>query len=163
MFERRFSIPDPVAGKIEFPTWLKLIKDEPAVRRMLSIRQLGLKAYIDFPGAIHTRYSHALGAMQLAGRVVDILREIQADNGKKIVSENLLESRSDLMAAGFLHDVAHGPFSHAVDFALEEIAGTTHEELAGVMIRKNLPTDLADSRNIARKVISIDLDSAFCL
>ena len=144
MHTKRFSIPDPIAGKIEFPEWLVNIKDEPAVRRMLTIRQLGLKAYIDFPGAIHTRYSHVLGAMHLAGKVVDILDEILRDDGKRRIAENLKESRTDLMAAGFLHDIAHGPFSHAVDYPLQVISGTNHEELAAVMIREHLPKDLSN-------------------
>lgn len=142
MHERSFAVPDPVAGKIQFPPWLIVIKDEPPVRRMLSIRQLGLKAYIDFPGAIHTRYSHALGTMQLAGRVVDILIEILRDTGKTRISDNLRSNRDDLMATGFLHDIGHGPFSHAVDFALEEITGKTHEEMAVSIISDHLPSEL---------------------
>jgi HD superfamily phosphohydrolase len=142
MVQKRFSIPDPIAGKIEFPIWLIRIKDEKPVRRMLTIRQLGLKAYIDFPGAIHTRYSHVLGAMHLAGRVADILYAVEIDKGRTIVAENIRQSKDALMAAGFLHDIAHGPFSHAVDYALEVIAGKTHEELAKTLIREKLPSDL---------------------
>jgi HD superfamily phosphohydrolase len=56
-----YYFPDPIQGTIELPPWLINIKDEPVIRRMMSIRQLGLKAYMDFPGAIHTRHSHALG------------------------------------------------------------------------------------------------------
>jgi len=48
------------------------MKDVEAIRRMFFIRQLGLKAYIDYPGAIHTRYSHSLGAMHLSGRITDL-------------------------------------------------------------------------------------------
>lgn len=121
---------------------------------MISIRQLGLKAYIDFPGAIHTRYSHVLGAMNLAGRVVDILQEIQNDAGKTVIGENLRESRTELVAAGFLHDIAHGPFSHAVDYALEVIAGSSHEDLATKMIKENLPADFFHWVDI-EKVIGI--------
>ena len=58
---------DPIHGKIEMPQWLVRIKDEKPVRRMMNIKQLGLKAFIDFPGAIHTWYLHSLGTMFLAG------------------------------------------------------------------------------------------------
>ncbi len=55
---RRHTVPDPIAGTIELPYWLIEIKDEPAIRRMLFIRQLGLKAYVDFPrGNSHPIFS----------------------------------------------------------------------------------------------------------
>lgn len=61
-------LPDSVQGTIELPQWLIDIKDGPVIRRMMFIRQLGLKVYMDFPGAIHTHYSHSLGTMYLAGK-----------------------------------------------------------------------------------------------
>lgn len=140
--QRRYLVPDPIAGTIELPTWLVKIKDELAIRRMLFIRQLGLKAYVDFPGAIHTRYSHALGAMYLAGKTVDLLIQKMGDRGKRTLTENLSMNRERLMAAGFLHDIAHGPFSHAVDFAMKKITGKSHQDLAEDIIINFLPSDL---------------------
>jgi len=119
--------------------------EEPAVRRMLFIRQLGLKAYIDFPGAIHTRYSHALGAMHLAGKITDLLiQKMDENESSSTIKESLSSSKNDLIAAGFLHDIAHGPFSHAVDFAMKEISGKSHEELAAEIILNEFPQDLAN-------------------
>ena len=107
---------------------------------MLFIRQLGLKAYVDYPGAIHTRYSHALGVMHLAGRVVRSLEEGKAT--AKGVSTNLESNLDNVMAAGFLHDIAHGPFSHAVDYALHKMTGKTHEALVEEILKGGISETL---------------------
>jgi HD superfamily phosphohydrolase len=106
------------------------------------IRQLGLKAYMNFPGAIHTRYSHALGTMQLAGNMVDMLSTKMKNKGKQFISQNLIDNRNNVMAAGFLHDIGHAPFSHAADFVLKLINGKTHEEMTEEIIRKKIPNDI---------------------
>jgi len=144
--QKRHLIPDPIAGTIEFPTWLTRINDEPAIKRMMFIRQLGLKAYIDFPGAIHTRYSHALGTMHLADKVVSLLIQKMQDKGEKAKTfeDNLKANKPALIAAGFLHDIAHGPFSHSVDFAMRKITGKSHQNLAEDIIKKELPSDLSN-------------------
>jgi HD superfamily phosphohydrolase len=138
--QRRPVTLDPVHGRIEIPPWLTRIDRTPAVRRMMFIRQLGLKAYIDFPGAIHTRYLHGLGAMHLAGKISDLLAEKEKEKGHTAIAENLHASKNALMAAGFLHDIGHGPFSHAVDYAMKTISGKSHEDLAAEIIDKKLET-----------------------
>src|SRR3989304_7026510 len=143
----RRVFPDPIAGKIELPTWLIKIREEAAIRRMLFIRQLGLKAYIDFPGAIHTRYSHALGVMYLAKKTTNVLLQKMKDKNKALIEDSLKANEEELIAAGFLHDIAHGPFSHAVDFAMRKISGKTHEDLAKDIILDSLPADLANRIN----------------
>src|SRR3989442_2647523 len=120
-------IPDPIYGTIRPPPWLTAIETSTPVRRMTLIRQLGLKAYIDFPGAIHTRFSHALGVMELAGRLADLLITRLATEGKTKTASNLKDNRNTIMAAGFLHDIRHGPFSHAVYFPLTKHVGDNHE------------------------------------
>jgi len=153
--QRRHLVPDPIAGTIELPTWLVKIKDEPAIRRMLFIRQLGLKAYVDFPGAIHTRYSHALGTMYLARKISDLLIQKMNDRGRRTLAENLSLNKERLMAAGFLHDIAHGPFSHAVDFCMKRITGKSHKELAEDIIMNMLPSDLEnwiDKRQVIKLI-----------
>ena len=119
--------PDPIQGTIELPQWLVNIKDERAIRRMMFIRQLGLKAYMDFPAAIHTRYSHALGTMHLAGECADLLYTKMKNKG--IVAKNLDSNKENLIAAGFFHDIGHGPFSHAVDYVMKTITNKSHEEM----------------------------------
>lgn len=126
---------DPIHGKIEMPQWLVRIKDEPSVRRMMNIKQLGLKAFIDFPGAIHTRYLHSLGTMFLAGKLVDLLIEKEGfrKSSRKGLVENLKNNRNSLLAAGLFHDIGHGPFSHVMDFVFEEI-GLSHEQITTEII-----------------------------
>ena len=141
---RRLFLPDPIQGTIELPFWLMNIMDEPPVRRMMFIRQLGLKAYVDFPGAIHTRFSHALGTMQTAGTLVDLLFDKMKDKGRKKVAKNLERNKNNLMAAGFLHDIGHGPFSHVLDFILRKLYGKTHEQMAEDIIRNTLPSEIED-------------------
>jgi len=136
------KIPDPIHGHITFPDWLSEIENYPSVRRMIYIRQLGLKSSIDFPGAIHNRYGHSLGAMHLAGVLVDRLVAKMNDLGNPKIRENLENNKNNLMAAGFLHDIAHGPFSHAVDFVLRKTTNITHEELSEKIINEDLKDSL---------------------
>ncbi len=145
---KRAFLTDPIAGTIELPAWLVRIKEEQAIRRMMFIRQLGLKSYIDFPGAIHTRYSHGIGTMYLSGKVVDWLAPRMQDQGMRSIATILRENKQTLMAAGFLHDIGHGPFSHAVDYVMETISGKTHEELAEEIILQRLPPDLENWFNV---------------
>jgi HD superfamily phosphohydrolase len=135
------SYPDPIHGHIILPIWLVDVLKEKTVRRMLFIRQLGLKAYIDFPGAIHTRYSHAIGCMQLAGKVADLLVKKERVAGNDNVATTLENNRINLMAAGFFHDLGHGPFSHAVDFVMKKLTGKSHEDIS---------THLLDSKELGR-------------
>lgn len=129
-------VPDPVHGTIEIPSWLLRIANEKSVRRMMFIRQLGLKAYIDYPGAIHTRYSHVLGVMHLSGRIISMLTELEYKKGRTETATSLSNNRINIMAAGFLHDIGHGPFSHVVDYILKKYCNTTHEEIAFEIIKK---------------------------
>lgn len=118
---------------------------------MLFVKQLGLKAYVDFPGAMHTRYSHALGVMHLAGKVARILERkfSKYEEAANIIKDN----RANLMAAGFLHDIGHGPFSHTVDFVLERILGKTHEDLTQSIIQSEIPESIDSGGSINKKSV----------
>ena len=111
----KLRYPDPIHGTIELPDWFPIVANQESVRRMMFIRQLGLKAYVDFPGAIHTRFSHALGTMQLGRELVNMLSDELKKAGQPGKAANLAANLNTLMAAGFLHDIGHGPFSHAID------------------------------------------------
>ncbi len=151
----KHKIPDPIHGHITIPDWLREMESCPPVRRMLYIRQLGLKSSIDFPGAIHTRYGHSLGTMHLAGVLTETLAERMHDVGNKRIEENLKNNKNILMAAGLLHDIAHGPFSHAVDFVLYKTANTTHEILSEKVINGELKGSLRDHGIDAGSVVDI--------
>ncbi len=101
---------DPVHGFITIPKGiiLKLI-DHPYVQRLRRIRQLGL-GYLVFPAAEHSRFSHALGAMELGQRVLKNLKE-------KDTTISEAEVKGTLIAI-LLHDSGHGPLSHTLEHTL---------------------------------------------
>jgi HD superfamily phosphohydrolase len=100
---------DPVYGFINIPNELIFdIIEHPYFQRLRRIKQLGLSDYV-YPGAIHTRFSHALGAMHLMRKTLDSLRE----KGQMIFEA---EYEGALIAI-LLHDIGHGPFSHTLEFA----------------------------------------------
>lgn len=111
---------DPVHGFIELPrgTLLNLI-DSPAFQRLRRIKQLGMSSLV-YPGAVHTRFNHALGAMHLMRQALDVLKRKKIDISKK-------EYRAALIAI-LMHDVGHGPFSHALEHTL--IQGLHHEDMS---------------------------------
>jgi HD superfamily phosphohydrolase len=129
---------DTIHGQIEIPQWLVKIKDEPVIHRMMRIKQLGLKAFIDFTNANHTRYSHSLGTMFLASKLADLM--IKKENSRVTrrtrLKANLEYNKNSLMAAGFFHDVGHGPFSHVLDFVLEREIKRDHEWIATEVVKR---------------------------
>ncbi|WP_228350480.1 HD domain-containing protein [Rhodocaloribacter litoris] len=115
---------DPVHGFISVPRGLILdLIQTPEVQRLRRIRQLGV-GYLVFPGAEHTRFGHALGAMAL---MQDALATLQ-DKGTPITPEE----HTAALAAALLHDLGHGPFSHTLENEL--IAGFHHEKMSRVML-----------------------------
>lgn len=110
---------DPVHGLIPFDTSedqviLRLL-ETPEVQRLRRIRQLGV-AFFAFPGAEHTRFSHALGSAHVMRRLLARLRDVQGD----LAPRHRLDGQRarEALAAAFLHDVGHGPLSHLFEEAL---------------------------------------------
>ena len=111
---------DPVYGFITIPSELIFaIIDHPYFQRLRRIKQLGLTDFV-YSGALHTRFHHALGAMHLMSITLDNLRI----KGTEITEE---EYEGALIAI-LLHDIGHGPFSHALEYSL--LKGIPHEELS---------------------------------
>lgn len=112
-------INDPVHGFIEirYPLILQLI-DHPYFQRLRRIHQLGLSFYV-YPGAVHTRFLHSLGAYHLTQRALQTLQS----KGIQISQEEILAT----LIAILLHDIGHGPFSHALEKIL--LPHYSHEEL----------------------------------
>ena len=101
---------DPIHGFISIPKGIILqLIDHPYVQRLRRIRQLGL-GYLVFPAAEHSRFSHALGALELGQRVLNNLRE-------KDTTISNQEYEGTLIAL-LLHDVGHGPLSHTLEHSL---------------------------------------------
>ncbi|GAA4304823.1 HD domain-containing protein [Nibribacter koreensis] len=111
---------DPVYGFITVPSELLFdIIQHPYFQRLRRIKQLGLTEFV-YPGALHTRFHHALGAMHLMSIA------IQSLSGKdNRISDKECEAS---MAAILLHDVGHGPFSHALEHAIFD--QVPHEQIS---------------------------------
>jgi len=115
---------DPVHGFISVPRRLILdLIQTPEVQRLRRIRQLGV-GYLVFPGAEHTRFGHALGAMALMQDVLAVLQE----KGTPVTPEE----HTAALAAALLHDIGHGPFSHTLEHEL--ISGFHHEKMSRVLL-----------------------------
>jgi HD superfamily phosphohydrolase len=116
-------INDPVYGLIHIRTPLIFdIIEHPLFQRLRRIKQTGL-THLVYPGAQHTRFHHALGAMHLMGMAIDELRIKQTDISKA-------EEEAALIAV-LLHDIGHSPYSHALERLIIE---EDHEEIGKVII-----------------------------
>lgn len=126
MPSKRKIINDPVFGFIQIPNDLLFdILQHPYVQRLGRIKQLGVSNFV-YPGAVHTRFLHSIGAMYLTGEAVHNLRS----KGVRISDQE----RTSVMAAILLHDVGHGPFSHVLENTLVE--GVSHEEISLLMMEQ---------------------------
>ena len=134
---------DPVHGFIAIPNELTFdIIEHPFFQRLRRIRQLGLTPLV-YPGALHTRFQHALGAMHLMGMAVDTLRQ----KGNEITQSE----ENAVVLAILMHDIGHGPYSHSLENSI--VDGLTHEELSlMIMNRLNEQFDgrLTDAISIFR-------------
>ncbi|GAC1623041.1 MAG: hypothetical protein NVS4B5_15240 [Vulcanimicrobiaceae bacterium] len=111
---------DPIHSFIEVDDAEVRLLATPPVQRLRRLRQLGL-AYLAFPAAEHSRFSHALGALATGQRVLDSL--YRHDEGYFRDEADFTMQRKLLRASLLLHDVGHGPFSHAS----ESVLGMHHE------------------------------------
>ena len=112
---------DPVHHFIELSASEAHLLDTPVLQRLRRLRQLGL-AYLAFPSAEHSRFSHALGALAMGTRVFDALAA-RSDIFCTDARDRAYQRRL-LRAALLLHDIGHGPFSHAC----EKVLGVMHEQ-----------------------------------
>lgn len=122
---KRKIINDPIYGLISFPhDVLYDIIDHPYFQRLRRISQMGLSTYV-YPGANHSRFSHALGALHLMTTALDVLKS----KGVHISEEESLGA----CLAILLHDIGHGPFSHALE---GEMLATSHEQISLYIMQK---------------------------
>ena len=143
-------INDPIYGfiTVKDPLIYELI-DHPYFQRLRRISQLGL-TYLVYPGAYHTRFHHAIAAMHLMGRAIYTLRQ----KGHEITPE---EERGVLIAI-LLHDVGHGPFSHALEHTL--IPGVSHEALS-LKIMEELNQEFDGALTLAIDIFTNNHPKAF--
>jgi HD superfamily phosphohydrolase len=119
-------INDPVYGFISIPTELIFdLIEHRYFQRLRYIKQLGM-THLVYPGALHTRFHHALGAMYLMGMAIETLR----NKGHEISSEE----EEAVIVAILLHDIGHGPFSHALEETIVE--GISHEDISSMLMER---------------------------
>ncbi len=117
---------DPVYGFISISSELIFdIIEHPYFQRLRRIKQLGL-THMVYPGALHTRFHHSLGAMYLMQRAIAELRS----KGHEISGDEALGAEIAIL----LHDIGHGPYSHALEHAI--VDGVSHEELSLVFMNR---------------------------
>ncbi|HHM21314.1 MAG TPA: HD domain-containing protein [Bacteroidetes bacterium] len=112
-------INDPVYGFVTIPSELLFdLIEHPYFQRLRRIKQVSLSHYV-YPGALHTRFHHAIGALHLMGQAIDVLRS----KGTQITDEEA----TAVSVAILLHDIGHGPFSHTLEHTL---VNTPHEDIS---------------------------------
>ncbi|HQQ93846.1 MAG TPA: HD domain-containing protein [Bacteroidia bacterium] len=157
---KRKIINDPVHGFISIPgEFLYDLINHPWFQRLRRIKQLGLTNLV-YPGALHTRFHHALGAMHLMQEAIFTLRQ-------KDVEITPREEEA-VLAAILLHDIGHGPFSHALEHSI--VKGIHHESLSALFMRRlnlefggklNLAIDVFNNRyrkKFLHQLVSSQLD-----
>ncbi|HWY37603.1 MAG TPA: HD domain-containing protein [Bacteroidia bacterium] len=125
-YKKSKIINDPIYGFVTLPAGLiyELI-NHPYFQRLRHIKQLGMTNLV-YPGALHTRFHHAIGAMHLMAEAIEVLRAKQIE-----ISSEEAEAVS---IAILLHDVGHGPFSHALEHSI--VQGVSHEDISALLMEK---------------------------
>ncbi|MBN1597256.1 MAG: HD domain-containing protein [Bacteroidales bacterium] len=122
---KRKIVNDPVHGFINITSELIFdLIEHPYFQRLRRIKQLGLTHYV-YPGAVHSRFLHALGALHLMSLAIDNLRS-------KNIEITQHESEA-VQIAILLHDIGHGPFSHALEKSI--ISEISHEDISELLMQ----------------------------
>jgi HD superfamily phosphohydrolase len=145
-------INDPVYGFITLPNTLVFdLIEHPWFQRLRYIRQLGM-THLVYPGALHTRFHHALGAMHL---MANTLEELKA-KGNPITDAEC----QGAIAAILLHDIGHGPFSHAMEHSIVE--DVNHEAISLLFMNK-LNTEFEGKLSLAIQIFKGEYHRKFML
>ena len=119
MIQNMKILNDPVYGFVGIPyKQVFALVEHPFFQRLRRIKQLSMTFYV-YPGALHTRFNHAIGALHLTIQAIEVLRSKGV-----AISE---EEANAVFIAILLHDIGHGPFSHTLEHTLLNIH---HEELS---------------------------------
>lgn len=143
---------DPIYGFITIPN--SLIYDliqHPYFQRLRRISQMGM-SYLVYPGAHHTRFHHALGCMHIMQKAIQTLRFKEVEISK--------DEENALYIAILLHDIGHGPFSHAMEHSIVE--EVHHEELS-LLFMEQLNKEFDGQLSLAIKVFKGEYHRKFML
>ena len=132
---------DPIYGFITIPNSLifDLIQHK-YFQRLRRITQMGM-SYLVYPGAHHTRFHHAIGCMYLMQKAVNVLRF------KGVIISK--EEEQGLYIAILLHDIGHGPFSHAMEHSI--VNGVSHEDIS-LLFMQELNKEFNSNLTLAIKI-----------
>ena len=143
---------DPIYGFISIPNALIYdLVQHPYFQRLRRISQMGL-SYLVYPGANHTRFHHALGCMHIMQKTVDVLRF----KGVSISPEE----ENALYIAILLHDIGHGPFSHAMEKSIVE---DVYHETISLLFMNQLNVEFGGQLSLAIQVFRGDYHRKFML
>ncbi|NBQ47471.1 MAG: HD domain-containing protein [Sphingobacteriia bacterium] len=143
-------INDPIYGFVTIPNELIFdLIEHPVFQRLRRIKQLGLTNLV-YPGALHTRFHHAIGAMHLMQEAVNALRQKDI-----VISE---QEEVAVLIAILLHDIGHGPFSHALEHSI--VRGVSHETISSLLMDK-LNTEFGGRLSLAIRIFNDDYPRAF--
>ncbi|WP_340063122.1 HD domain-containing protein [Ascidiimonas aurantiaca] len=132
---------DPIYGFITIPSALIFdLVQHPYFQRLRRISQMGL-SYLVYPGAHHTRFHHALGCMHLMQKTIQVLRSKDISISK--------EEEEGLLIAILLHDIGHGPFSHAMEHSI--VDKVNHEHIS-LLFMEALNTEFNGSLTLAIEI-----------
>ncbi len=129
-------IRDPVHDHIELDDLALSLIDSPLVQRLRRIRQLGFSNLV-YPGANHTRFEHSLGVYHLTRMLIPQVEE---------------HRQKELLAAALLHDVGHGPFSHATEHLIKCYTKRKHDDVEA-LLRKGEVSDVLRDNSISISVV----------
>jgi HD superfamily phosphohydrolase len=136
-------INDPVYGFITIPSDLVYdLIQHPYVQRLRYIKQLGM-THLVYPGALHTRFHHALGAMHLMGLALETIKS----KGQAIS----YQEEEAVTVAILLHDIGHGPFSHALEHTI--VDGVSHEHIS-TLLMDNLNREFDGKLGLALEIFN---------
>jgi len=143
-------INDPVYGFVTVPSAMLFeLIEHRYFQRLRRISQMGM-SYLVYPGAQHTRFHHAVGAMFLMQRAIQVLKTKQI--------EFSLEEEEALQIAILLHDIGHGPFSHAMEHSIVE--SVSHEQIS-LLFMHALNKEFDGQLSLAIKIFKNDYDRKF--
>lgn len=141
---------DPVYGLINIPSEIVYdIIEHRYFQRLRRIKQLGLTDYV-YPGAVHTRFQHTLGAVHLISQAINVLKS----KGVEITNDE----EEAVTLAILLHDIGHGPFSHTLEKRI--IYDYNHEELS-LIYMESLNKEFSGKLSLAIKIFKNEYDKKF--
>ena len=130
---------DPVHGYIEFDKLKRSLFDTPQMQRLRRIKQLGFSNLV-YPGANHTRFEHSMGVMHLAS----LFLKIQSENNSSMSEIDDCGGLNEIVVASLLHDIGHGPFSHATEKLIEQYTRKSHDDVRYILSESEVGDVLSD-------------------